>query len=90
MYRKRSQTTGSTTMDLQDISLRALQVFAAVDEAGSLAEAATRLGGSRSSVSQHITNLEKLVGAALFDRTACPISADTRGDKSCAAMPTEF
>ncbi|MGC1386926.1 MAG: LysR family transcriptional regulator [Steroidobacteraceae bacterium] len=74
MYRKRSQTTGSTTMDLQDISLRALQVFAAVDEAGSLAEAATRLGGSRSSVSQHITNLEKLVGAALFDRTARPIS----------------
>jgi DNA-binding transcriptional LysR family regulator len=74
MYRKRSQTTGATTPDLQDVSLRALQVFAAVEESGSFSGAATRLGGSKSSVSQHITNLEKVVGAALFDRATRPIS----------------
>ncbi len=74
MYRKRSQTTGATTPDLQDISLRALQVFVAVEETGSLADAAARLGGSRSSVSQHIANLEAVVGAPLFDRSTRPMS----------------
>ena len=74
MYRKRSQTAGTTTNDLQDISLRALQVFAAVEETGSLVEAATRLGGSRSSVSQHIANLETVVGAPLFDRSTRPLT----------------
>jgi DNA-binding transcriptional LysR family regulator len=74
MYRKRSETTGATTPDLQDISLRALQVFVAVEETGSLVEAAARLGGSRSSVSQHIANLEAVVGASLFDRSTRPMS----------------
>lgn len=80
MYRKRSETTGMIVNDLQDISLRALQVFAAVEETGSLSEAATRLGGSRSSVSQHISNLEKIVGSELFDRARRPMSLTPAGE----------
>jgi len=74
LFRKRSQTNGAPVPDLRDISLRALQVFAAVEDSGSLTEAARRLGGTRSAVSQHITNLERMVGAPLFDRTARPVS----------------
>lgn len=73
MFRKRSQTSGASTPELQDISLRALEVFAAVEETGSLTLAAARLGGSRSAVSQHITNLERIIGAPLLDRSARPI-----------------
>jgi DNA-binding transcriptional LysR family regulator len=74
MFHKRSQTTGSPNIDLHGISLRALQVFSAVVETGSLTEAGTRLGGSRSAVSQQITNLEKAVGAQLIDRSSRPVS----------------
>jgi len=74
MFLKRSQTTGSPNVDLHGISLRALQVFASVVETGSLTEAGERLGGSRSAVSQHITNLEKAIGAQLIDRRARPVS----------------
>jgi len=74
MFHKRSQTTGKPNIDLHNMSLRALQVFAAVEECGSLTDAGTRLGGSRSAISQQITNLEKVVGAKLFDRTSRPIA----------------
>jgi DNA-binding transcriptional LysR family regulator len=74
MFRKRSQTNGASTPDLRDISLRALQVFSAVENCGSLTEAARRLGDTRSAVSQHITNLERMVGAPLFDRSARPVT----------------
>ena len=74
MFHKRSQTTGAPNIDLHNMSLRALQVFAAVEECGSLTDAGARLGGSRSAISQLITNLEKVVGAKLFDRTSRPIS----------------
>ena len=52
MFHKRSDTSGSRSIDLHGISLRALQVFAAVEETGSLTAAAARLGGSRSAVWQ--------------------------------------
>ena len=61
-------------LELADISLRALQVFVAVEETGSMTLAAARIGASRSAVSQQITNLENTLGAALLDRTARPLS----------------
>jgi DNA-binding transcriptional LysR family regulator len=73
MFRKRSQTSGVTVTDLRDLSLRSLQVFTAVAEAGSLTAAAQRLGGTLSAVSQQVTNLEKVVGAVLLDRTVRPV-----------------
>ena len=60
-------------LDLADISLRALQVFVAVEETGSMTLAATRIGLSRSGVSQHITNLENTLGVQLLDRAARPL-----------------
>jgi len=62
-----------------DFSLRALRVFAAVEEAGSMIVAAERLGASASGVSQQISNLEKTVGARLFDRNAKPIALTPAG-----------
>ena len=61
-------------LDLTEISLRSLQVFIAVEETGSMTDAASRLGLSRSAVSQQVTNLERSIGAQLLDRTARPIS----------------
>ena len=72
MFHRRSETTGTRALDLHGISLRALQVFAAVEETGSLTAAAARLGGTRSAVSQQVTNLEKAVGARLIDRMSRP------------------
>jgi DNA-binding transcriptional LysR family regulator len=79
MFHKRSDTTGSRSIDLHGISLRALQVFAAVEETGSLTAAAARLGGSRSAVSQQITNLEKAIGAQLVDRVSRPATLTPAG-----------
>lgn len=63
----RSRSTGTGTTDLRDVSLRASQVIVAVEEVGLRADAAKRLAGSRSSVSRHITKLEAIVGAPIFD-----------------------
>jgi DNA-binding transcriptional LysR family regulator len=62
-----------------DLTLRSLRVFVALEEAGSIAGAATRLGASDSGISQHIMALEKAVGAPLFDRRAKPISPTIAG-----------
>ena len=59
--------------DPGDLSFRGFQVFLAVAESGSISTAARLLGLSPASVSQQVTNLEKTVGARLFDRTARPI-----------------
>jgi DNA-binding transcriptional LysR family regulator len=66
-------------VDFGEISLRSLQVFVAVEETGSMTVAAERLNTSRSAVSQQITNLEQLVGASLFDRTARPMTLTPNG-----------
>ena len=79
MFHSRSQTTGRPNIDLNGISLRALQVFATVAETGSLTAAGARLGGSRSAVSQQITHLEKAVGAMLIDRSSRPVSLTGAG-----------
>lgn len=62
-----------------DLSLRALRVFVALEETGSVALAATRLGASPSGVSQTITALERSIGAQLFDRQARPATLTPAG-----------
>ena len=62
-----------------DLSLRALRVFVALEEAGSVALAAARLGASASGVSQAITALERSIGAQLFDRRARPATLTPAG-----------
>jgi DNA-binding transcriptional LysR family regulator len=66
-------------VDFGEISLRSLQVFVAVEETGSMTVAAERLSTSRSAISQQVTNLEHLVGASLFDRTARPMTLTPNG-----------
>ncbi|WP_199201040.1 LysR family transcriptional regulator [Mesorhizobium sp. 131-2-1] len=61
------------------LSLRGLRVFVAVEETGSIGEAATQIGGSPSGVSQLITALESAVGAKLFDRSARPVTLTPAG-----------
>lgn len=55
------------------LTLRGIEIFVAVAETGSLAEAAERLPASPSSVSQQVTNLEAALGARLVDRAARPL-----------------
>lgn len=65
--------------DKLDLSLRSLRVFVAVEEAGSMAVAAERIGASKSTVSQQISNLEQALGTRLIDRSARPISLTPAG-----------
>lgn len=60
-------------------SFRAVRVFVALQEAGSIAQAARQLGVSASGVSQQITALEQSVGGRLFDRKSRPIALTTAG-----------
>ena len=57
---------------MTDLNLMA--VFARVVEAGSFAEAARRLGTSRSAVSKAVAKLEKTLGAHLLNRTTRHLS----------------
>jgi len=60
-------------------TLRAIEVFVAVIEEGSLATGAQRLGASPSAVSQQLSNLEAALGARLIDRTARPLALTPAG-----------
>jgi DNA-binding transcriptional LysR family regulator len=62
-----------------ELTLRGLRVFVALEEAGSIAGAAQRIGGSSSGVSQHISALEAAIGAKLFDRRAKPVTLTPAG-----------
>jgi DNA-binding transcriptional LysR family regulator len=62
-----------------ELTLRGLRVFVALEETGSIAGAAARIGGSSSGVSQYITALEKAIGAKLFDRRAKPVTLTIAG-----------
>ena len=79
MKRKQRRRDVPEPGEFADLSLRALQVFVAVEETGSMSEAATRLTASRSGVSQQISNLESFVGAPLFDRSARPLTLTPAG-----------
>jgi DNA-binding transcriptional LysR family regulator len=50
------------------VTLRALEVFAAAAESGSFSRAADRLGIAQPSVSAHIRTLEREVGGPVFER----------------------
>ncbi|NIA69346.1 LysR family transcriptional regulator [Pelagibius litoralis] len=62
-----------------DVSIRALRVLVAVDEAGSMARAAERLGASAAAVSQQIANLESFARTRLLDRSERPIRPTPAG-----------
>ncbi|MBN35738.1 MAG: hypothetical protein CMM46_13390 [Rhodospirillaceae bacterium] len=66
-------------LDNGDLTLRSLRVFVAVEEAGSMALAAGRLGTSASAVTQQVSNLEQVLGARLFDRAVRPIALTDPG-----------
>jgi DNA-binding transcriptional LysR family regulator len=55
-----------------DADLRHLATLVAVVDAGSFGRAASRLGYTQSTVSQHVAALERAVGGRLFDRPAGP------------------
>ncbi len=61
------------------ITLRALEVFLAASETGTLSAAAMRLQTSTSTVSQQITNLERALGTQLLDRAQRPIALTPAG-----------
>ncbi|GAA3926528.1 LysR family transcriptional regulator [Actinoplanes auranticolor] len=54
------------------IELRHLATMAAIAEEGSFGRAATRLGYTQSTISQHVAALEKAVGGPVFDRPGGP------------------
>ena len=62
-----------------DINFRTLNVFVLVAEARSMAVAAEKLKASPSTVSQHISSLEKTLNTQLIDRSARPITLTTAG-----------
>lgn len=59
--------------------LRALELFVAVCEQGSMAEAARRLGITQPSISQAVAELELRTGVQLFDRTVRPLGLTQPG-----------
>ncbi len=75
---------------MADLNLMA--IFARVVEAGSFAEAARRLGTSRSSVSKAVAKLEKSLGAHLLNRTTRHLSLTEIGaavSEHCTRMLEE-
>lgn len=61
-----------TDVNLSSVSLRALEIFAAVASTGSMTAAAERLQVTQSAVSQAIRALEEAIGHRLFDRSVRP------------------
>lgn len=55
------------------LDLRAIEIFLAVCDEGSLSAAARRLDISQAAVSQRLSQLEKEVGASLIDRVSRPM-----------------
>jgi len=65
--------------NIPELTLRGLRTFVAVEETGSVTDAAKRIAGSSSGVSQHITTLEQAIGAKLFDRNSRPLKLTPAG-----------
>jgi DNA-binding transcriptional LysR family regulator len=57
---------------MADIELRLLATLAAIVDEQTFGRAATRLGYTQSTVSQHVAALERAVGGAVFDRPRGP------------------
>ncbi|MGB0658776.1 MAG: LysR family transcriptional regulator [Mangrovicoccus sp.] len=62
------------------ISLWGVEIFVAIAEERAISAAARRVGASPSAVSQQLTNLEHILGAALVDRTARPLGLTAAGE----------
>src|SRR5262245_5403470 len=73
---------GETTEPMSTVSerLNGVTVFVHAVEAGGFAEAANRLGVTRSAVSKAIARLEQRLGAQLFQRTTRTLSLTSDGE----------
>ncbi|WAC27440.1 LysR family transcriptional regulator [Ancylobacter sp. SL191] len=65
--------------DTLPFDLRALEIFLAVCDAGSMAEAARRMGLTQPAISQAVAEMEKRIGVQLFDRSARPLALTGAG-----------
>ncbi|MEZ5770955.1 MAG: LysR family transcriptional regulator [Defluviimonas denitrificans] len=61
------------------VTLRALELFDATAQAGTLADGARRIGLSLPAASQQISNLEAALGVELFDRAHRPLQLTLAG-----------
>jgi len=66
-------------MDLDKISLKSLELFAAVARAGSLQQVASETSLSISTVSHHLKSLEDKLGVALIDHKRRPMVVTPQG-----------
>src|SRR4051812_12837277 len=71
--------SGSKTDTMAMDKLDAMSAFARVVTAGSYAEAARRMGLTRSAVSKAVTELEQLLGVRLLDRTTRRVTPTEAG-----------
>jgi DNA-binding transcriptional LysR family regulator len=69
----------NTRAETLPFDLRALDIFIAVCETGSMAAAARTLGLTQPAVSQAIADLESRTGTMLFDRSVRPIGLTPAG-----------
>lgn len=65
--------------DTFPFDLRALEIFLAVCDAGTMAQAARRLGLTQPAISQAVAEMERRIGIALFDRSARPLALTAAG-----------
>ncbi len=65
--------------DTLPFDLRALEIFLAVCDAGSMAEAARRLKLTQPAISQAVAEMERRIGVQLFDRSARPLALTGAG-----------
>lgn len=68
-----------TSKELPDLKLRGLRTFVAVAETGSILEAAKRMRGSSSGISQQISSLEAALETKLFDHSTRPMKLTSSG-----------
>ena len=67
------------TPDALPFDLRALEIFLSVCDAGTMAQAARRLGLTQPAISQAVADLERRMGVSLFDRRARPLALTSAG-----------
>lgn len=65
--------------DTLPFDLRSLELFLAVCDAGTMAQAARRLGLTQPAISQAVAEMERRMGVALFDRSARPLALTAAG-----------